>query len=237
MSTFLLVHGAWHGGWCYRRVAQALRSNGHAVFTPTYTGLGERAHLYDPSINLDTHVQDIANVIKWEDLDDFVLVGHSYGGMVITCVADLMPERIHKLVYLDAFVPENGQCLFDFQPDEIRAQREQEAAARNNGIMPVPAEAFHVNPADIDWVNSKTVLHPIHTMDQPVRLTGGLDRLHRKRVFIWAAGYPEGPFRPFYERLKTDPNWETYKIACGHEIMVDRPQELTQILEEIALKD
>lgn len=234
MSTFLLAHGAWHGGWCYRRVAQGLRSNGHTVFTPTYTGLGERAHLYDPSINLDTHVKDIVNVIRWEDLGDIVLLGHSYGGMVITGVADLMPERIRRLVYLDAFVPEDGQCLFDLQPDEIRAQKEQEAASQNNGLTPIPAESFHVNPEDVDWINSKTVLHPIHTMDQSVKLTGGLERLRNKRAFIWAARYPEGPFKPFYERLKTDPNWETFKIDCGHHIMVDKPQELAKILEEIA---
>jgi len=226
MSTFLLAHGAWHGGWYYQRVAQSLRSNGHIVFTPTYTGLGERSHLFDPSINLDTHVQDIINVIKWEDLDDFVLVGHSYGGMVVTGVADLVPEKIHTLVYLDAFVPENDQCLFDFQPDELRAQKLQEAAAQNGGLTPIPAESFHVNPGDVDWVNSKTVLQPIHTMDQPVRLTGGLERLRRKRVFILAAKYPEGPFKPFYEKLHKDPNWETYKIESGHHIMLDKPHEL-----------
>ena len=236
MSTFLLAHGAWHGGWYYRRVAQSLRSNGHTVFTPTYTGLGERSHLFDPSINLDTHVQDIINVIKWEDLDDFVLVGHSYGGMVVTGVADLIPEKIHTLVYLDAFVPENDQCLFDFQPDELRAQKLQEAAAQNGGLTPISAETFHVNPGDVDWVNSKTVHQPIHTMDQPVRLTGGLKRLRRKRVFILASGYSEGPFKPFYEKLHKDPNWETYKIESGHHIMLDKPHELVEILEGIVSK-
>jgi hypothetical protein len=148
-------------------------------------------------------------------------------------VADLVPEKIHTLVYLDAFVPENDQCVFDFQSDEIRTQRQQEAANQNGGLTPIPAESFHVNTEDVDWVNSKTVPQPIHTMDQPVRLIGGLERLGRKRVYIWASRYPEGPFKPFYERLQKDPNWETYKIDSGHHVMLDKSQELVEILEEI----
>ena len=116
MTNFVLVHGAWIGGFCWRPNAQALRKAGHEVYTPTMTGLGERIHLMNPSINLDTHITDIVNVIKYEELSDVVLVGHSYGGMVITGVADALPDRITSLVYLDAFVPENGQSLVSLVP-------------------------------------------------------------------------------------------------------------------------
>src|SRR5512136_3051948 len=122
MSTFVLVHGAWHGGWCYKRVAERLRAKGHVVYTPTNTGLGERSHLYHRDINLDTHITDILNVIKWEELDDFVLVGHSYGGMIITGVADRIPEKVRRLVYLDAFVPEDGKCQMDYMRPELVAR-------------------------------------------------------------------------------------------------------------------
>ena len=118
MANFVLVHGAWIGGWCWRPNAQALRRAGHEVFTPTLTGLGERSHLMNPSINLDTHITDVVNVIKYEELSDVILVGHSYGGMVVTGVADKLPEKIASLVYLDAFVPENGQSLAELAPPD-----------------------------------------------------------------------------------------------------------------------
>jgi pimeloyl-ACP methyl ester carboxylesterase len=111
--TFVLIHGAWHGGWCYSRVARLLRNKGHDVLTPTLTGLGERSHLASPAVNASTHVQDVLNVIAFEGLDDIVLAGHSYGGQIITAVADAIPDKIRSLVYLDAFVGENGKSLFD----------------------------------------------------------------------------------------------------------------------------
>lgn len=232
MADFLLVHGGWMGGWCYKRVAKLLRSQGHEVYTPTNTGVGERAHLYDPSINLDTHVEDIMNVIEWEDLDDFVLVGHSYGGMIITVVADRIPERIRTLVYVDAFVPENGKCQFDYLPQREEEMR-KDAEAHQNGISPIPPEVFMVNQDDVPLVKSKCVRHPIHTFDQPVKLCGGLSRLRNKRVFVSALNYG-GAFKQFYDVLKADPNWRTYAIAnCGHMIMLDQPAELAGVLLDV----
>jgi len=111
MATFVLVHGAWHGGWCWKRVAALLRQAGHEVFAPTLTGLGERAHLMSNAIDLHTHIRDILGVLQWEELADVVLCGHSYGGMVISGVADRVPEKLRSLVYLDAFVPDNGTCM------------------------------------------------------------------------------------------------------------------------------
>src|SRR4051812_7378387 len=136
MSVFVLVHGAWHGGWCYRRVADRLIAAGHRVFTPTLTGLGERAHLLTPAVNLRTHVQDIVNVIKWEDLKDVILLGHSYGGFVISEVVEHVPDAVAALVYLDAFVPENGQSLLDYSSPERRALLEE--GARASGGISVP---------------------------------------------------------------------------------------------------
>ena len=133
MTTFVLVHGAWHGGWCYKRVARLLRQAGHEVYTPTLTGLGERAHLINRAIDLDTHVQDILGVIRCEELSDVVLCGHSYGGMVITGVAEQIAAKIRSLVYLDAFVPENGKCLFDYLPVEQSGQMRDDAAQNGEG--------------------------------------------------------------------------------------------------------
>src|SRR6478736_3621992 len=116
MATFVLVHGAWRGSWCWKRVRNALQTRGHDVFTPTLTGIGERSHLLTPQVNLDTHIDDVVNLIKWEELSDVVLCGHSYGGCVISGVVDRIPERIRAVVYLDAFILENGQSLHDTLP-------------------------------------------------------------------------------------------------------------------------
>ena len=233
MITYILVHGAWHGGWCYKHIAKQLRAKGHEVYTPTNTGLGERSHLYHRNIDLNTHITDVINVIKWEELDDFVLVGHSYGGMIITGVADRFPEKIRRLVYLDAFVPEDGRCEMDYLPEELKSAMRSDAEQFNNGTRPIPAVDFHVNEKQVSWVNSMCVPHPIHTFDQILKLRGGIDKIPNKRVFIHGEKFIEGPFEQFYKRLASDENWITYKLPCGHEIMIDMPDELVRILLEI----
>src|SRR5215469_15411657 len=150
MTTFVLVTGAWHGSWCWKRVREALWRAGHSVFTPTFTGIGERSHLLSREVDLETHIADIANLIRWEELRDVVLVGHSYGGCVIRSVADRMGDRIAALVYLDAFVPESGQSLYDCLPPEQRqAQADASAAAGGESwrVPPIPAAVFNVNEA------------------------------------------------------------------------------------------
>src|SRR5262252_3582649 len=142
MATFLLVHGAWHGGWCWRRVSDLLEKQGHKVFAPTMTGLGERSHLLDARINLATHIADIVNVIKWEKLDHIVLVGHSYGGVIICGVAEQMPQSIGSIVFLDAFVPASGDSL-----KALTARRDAIEALVRQGersMKPIPASACHV---------------------------------------------------------------------------------------------
>jgi pimeloyl-ACP methyl ester carboxylesterase len=174
------------------------------------------------------------NVIKWEGLEDIVIVGHSYGGMIITVVADRIPEKIRSLVYLDAFVPEDRKCQFDYLPSERMEAMRRDAEAHQGGIAPMTAEAWLVGKNDVAWVNSLAVRHPLHTFDEPVRLSGGAVRLRNKRVFIWSEGYAKGPFKQFYDVLVDDPMWHTYKVqGCGHMVMIDKPADLTKILSEL----
>jgi pimeloyl-ACP methyl ester carboxylesterase len=232
MSTFVLVHGAWHGGWCYKRVAEILRKAGHVVYTPTLTGLGERSHLMSPAVNLDMHIQDIVNVIRWEELSDIVLCGHSYGGMVITGVADKIPEKIRSLVYLDAFVPANGQALADFLPPVLHTRIRDDANQNGDGYLmtPIPAEAFNVNKNDAQWVNSMCVKHPLVCFEQKIALTGAYAQV-QKLAYVLATDYPiQGPFTAIAERLKLDQNWNVVNFPCGHDVMLDMPKETADVL-------
>jgi pimeloyl-ACP methyl ester carboxylesterase len=235
MTTFVLVHGAWHGGWCWARTARILRAGGHEVLAPTLTGLGERVHLMSRGVTLDTHVEDIVRVFEAEELADVVLCGHSYGGMVITGVADRLPERIRSLVYLDAFIPEDGQALSDFQPPERIAAFQEQARAHGAGwlVPPVPADRFKVNPKDQAWVDRRCVPQPLACITQKLRLTGAYKKIG-KRSFIKAGAYVPSAFDPFFERVKRDPAWRSYSLPCGHDVMVDMPDELAKLLVEAA---
>jgi pimeloyl-ACP methyl ester carboxylesterase len=231
--TFVLVHGAWHGGWCWQRVAERLRRGGHAVFTPTLTGLGERSHLLRTGIDLTTHVTDVVNVIKWEELSDVVLCGHSYGGMVISGVADQMAAAIRSIVFLDAFVPKNGEATQDLTSAAV-VEIARAAMARGEITMPPrPAEAFGVNAADRAWVDRLCVGQPIGTFTQKLALTGARDRIPRKS-YIRAASYPNPGFDRALAAARSDPSWRTYEVSCGHDVMIDAPDRLTEILLEAA---
>jgi pimeloyl-ACP methyl ester carboxylesterase len=234
MATFVLVHGAWHGSWCWKRVRKALQSRGHDVFTPTMTGVGERSHLLSPRVNLDTHIEDVVNLIRWEELSDIVLCGHSYGGCVITGVADRLPDRIAALVYLDAFVPEDGQGLFDILPSSWKSS--QLEAARHDGegwkVPPIPAELFNVNSSDLEWVDRQCTMQPIATFQQAIKLSGRFDALEHV-TYIQATGWDNSPFTLFHDRAKAR-GWNTLTIPCGHDVMLDRPEELTGVLLGIA---
>src|SRR4030081_2110856 len=160
-KTFVLVHGAWHGGWGWRRVADRLEKQGHKVFTPTLTGLGERSHLMSPTIDLDTHINDVVNVVKWEDLKGVCLVAHSYGGWPVSGALEKILDRVASIVFLDAFVPEDGQKGFDFASDFSR-KGTIEAQQKGEVSRPAPpASAFHVNEQDRVWVDSKTTPQPL----------------------------------------------------------------------------
>jgi pimeloyl-ACP methyl ester carboxylesterase len=178
--TFVLVHGAWHGGWCWQRVADRLRGGGHAVFTPTLTGLGERSHLLREGVDLKTHITDVVNVMKWEGLSDVVLCGHSYGGFVISGVAEQMAPAIRSIVFLDAFVPRNGESVLDLTGPAVQEGIRNALQRGDIAIPPRAAEAFGVNEADRAWVDRLCVGQPIATFTDKIALSGARERIARK---------------------------------------------------------
>ena len=228
-TTFVLVAGAWHGGWCWRRVSDRLERKSHKVFSPTFTGVGERSHLLDAKINLAIHVADIVNVIKWEDLNDIVLIGHSYAGVVISVVAEQMQGRIASIVFLDAFFPENGESLADTAPPPAR---DAILGAKQRGATTIPprsAAASNVNEKDRAWVDAMCTPHPIDTLIDKVTLTGARERI-AKRSYIRARGYPQPAFDKAYDKLEASAGWRVYEMPCGHDAMVDMPDRLVEIL-------
>jgi pimeloyl-ACP methyl ester carboxylesterase len=197
------------------------------------TGLGERSHLMSGLINLDTHVADVANVIAWENLENLVLVGHSYGGWVISGVVERALPKISSIVYLDAFMPENGQRGLDLNTGRSRSDMEA-ALARHEVSRPAPpAASFNVNANDLAWVESKLTPQPVGVGLQPITLTGARDKVARK-TYIRATGSPNPRFDGYFTKLKSDPGWRTYAVACGHDVMVDMPERLVEILLEVA---
>lgn len=224
MATFVLVHGAWHGSWCWKRVRKSLQQQGHEVFTPTLTGVGERCHLLSERVDLQTHTLDVLNLIRWEELDDLVLCGHSYGGMVVSGVADSIPERIRSLVYLDAFVPQHGESLEHFAPTS------QDRLIDGWKCLPITAEIFGVNPADRAWVDRQCTVQSVACFQQPVHLTGGSTRI-KQVAYVYASGWAgyQSPFYPFYARARSR-GWKTREIECGHDAMIDRPDAVTELL-------
>ena len=224
MATFVLVHGAWHGGWCWNRVRSLLQSQGHEVFTPTLTGVGERSHLLSPQVDLRMQTLDVINLIRWEELDDIVLCGHSYGGFVVAGVADELAERVRSLVFLDAFVPENGQSLADYAP--IMPEQLDDGWK----VKPICAEAFGVNPADRAWVDSQCTPQSVACFEQPIQLLGRMAEIKRvDYIFANAWGGGHSPFMRFHERAKAR-GWRTHEVASGHDVMVDEPVALAELL-------
>jgi pimeloyl-ACP methyl ester carboxylesterase len=234
MATFVLVHGAWHGSWCWARVRDALVTAGHRVFTPTLSGVGERSHLLSRDIDLQVHVDDVASLIRWEALDSVILCGHSYGGCVISGVAETVPDRIAALVYLDAFLLEDGESLHDLLPEEQRGLQLSLANEYGEGwrVPPIPAEIFNVNARDRDWVDRQCTPQPLATFQQPLRQTGGASLISRNH-FIYASGWEGTPFTGSYDRAKAR-GWTTSEIACGHDVMLDDPEALTAELLAVA---
>ncbi|HVV94123.1 MAG TPA: alpha/beta hydrolase [Hyphomicrobiales bacterium] len=235
MATYVIVHGAWGGSAGWTPTAERLRAAGHAVYTPTLTGLGQRKHLFSGAINLSTHVQDVAGVIESENLRDFVLVGHSYGGMVITGVADRFADRIRQLVYLDAFLPDDGTSAFDFIGREGTLHNIAGAGAHGGGVGVPPPDlsVFNVPSAQRALMQSTLSPQPIGTLIEKLKLTGAADRIP-KRLYVWCSGYSPSIFTKAYERVKNDPKWQTEVMACGHVMMVDMPDRTFEILAGVA---
>jgi pimeloyl-ACP methyl ester carboxylesterase len=232
-TIFVLVHGAWSGGWCYARAAALLRSRGHTVFTPTLTGQGERAHLLSGAVNLSTHIADVLGVFHYEGLSDVVLAGHSYGGMVITGAADRIPEKIKALAYLDAFVPEDGQSLFDINIP-ANTQRFIQGAGTLGGLaVPAPSAAyFGVNATDAPTVDALATPFPLGCFTEKLKLSGAY-RSVKKHLYVHGTVLPrESPFRPFYGRA-VEAGWSAQALACGHHVMLDQPERTAELLETL----
>jgi pimeloyl-ACP methyl ester carboxylesterase len=243
-GTFVLVHPAWFGGWCWKKITPLLRADGYDLYTPTLTGLGERAHLARPEIGLGTHIEDVVNLLKYEDLSDVVLVGNSSGGMVITGVADLLPEAISHIVYLDAFVPQDGQALLDIVPSDRRPP--MEALVQNEGqgwllprFAPPPWEKFApeawriTDEADLRWVLPRLRPTPFGHFKEPVhRKNTAAEKL--PRTYIRCVQWPNAVFDRYAQEAQKMAGWHYRQLTTSHLPFITHPRELAEVLIEVA---
>jgi pimeloyl-ACP methyl ester carboxylesterase len=227
MGTYVLVHGAWGGAHGWRKVRPLLQQAGHQVFTPSLTGQGERAHLASPEVDLSTHIQDVYNAIWYEDLSDIVLVGHSYGGMVVTGVADRLPERIQHLVFLDAFQPADGQSCYDLGGGGPRPG--------NDWRVPPLARTVDANDPDVQWAEARRVMHPRATLEEKVHLSMPLEDRPFSLTYVVASARPDPA--PYFdraaERLRGNPRWTVRQITGGHGMITTNPTGLVDLLLEL----
>jgi pimeloyl-ACP methyl ester carboxylesterase len=237
MATYVLVHGGGHGGWCYQRVARILRDAGHDVYTPTLTGCGERSHLLSPATDLDTHITDVVQVLMFEDLHDVILAGHSYGGMVITGVADRALDRIGWLVFLDAAVPQNGDSLAAVAKEAMDLAY-AELRLVNGAEVVLGPDTAHVpylgvtRPEDVAFMMPKLTPHPWKCFSQPLRLTNeeGVKKLPRAMVNCTPTLRMRPPER-LAEALAGD---RVFEIDTGHDLMITEPQQTADALLALA---
>lgn len=229
-DSFVLVHGAWHGGWCWRRVARLLREDGHEVFTPTLTGLGERAHLLGADIGPDTLVQDLMGVLESEELTDVVLVGHSFGALVALAVAERAPERVRRVVLLDGLVVEAGETGFDGLPPASAAARRAAAEATGDIAFPPPGGAAFglAEPEDIAWVERRLTPHPVRTYAEPFLLRAPLGG--GRPVTYIACTDPAYPAVHSAHAIARREGWEFRELAAGHDAMVGAPRATVELL-------
>ena len=238
MATYVLVHGGGHGGWCWRRLAPLLRAEGHDVYTPTLTGLGERVHLLSPDVDLDTHITDVVGLLKYEDLTDVILVGHSYGGMVITGVADRALSRVGQLVYLDGSRPRDGESLADVAEDAMA--KIWSAGRVVNGVELVlfpdtnPLGSFGVTETeDIAWMRSKLTPHPWNTFAQPIRLANraAVARIPRTNINCT----PTLQARDEEARSRALDGDRVWEVDTGHDLLITEPDAVAAMLLKLAL--
>ena len=234
-KSFVLVHGAYHGGWCWKRVADVLRSRGHSVTTPTQTGVGERSHLLSESVTLSVFIDDIVNHLIWEDLTGVVLVGHSLGGIIITGVADAVPERLAKLIYLDAVILENGEALFDVFPKEVVEARLEAANETSGGftIPASPAASYGIfDPADVAFVEGRLTPHPVATCRNPLMINNPAGN-GLPTNYIKCIDPVYEPVKVFHQRAR-EAGWPISDLAAGHDAMVTEPVATADLLEKLS---
>jgi pimeloyl-ACP methyl ester carboxylesterase len=242
-NTFVLVHPAWHGAWFWRRLAPLLRDKGHAVFTPTLTGLGERSHLARPDVGLDVHVTDVVNVLRHEELRDIVIVGDSSSGAVVTGVADRVPGQIAHVIYLDAFVPDDGQSVFDLVSPERRQMFEAMVTNEGDGwqvprFAPQPWETIVrdmwgvVNPDDVRWFVDRLKPTPVGHFRDPVRRTNPVGGT-LSRAFIRCTHFRNPRFDWHAEMAKQSPNWRYRELDAPHHAAFTAPEKVAEVLLEL----
>lgn len=233
MADFVLVHGAWHGAWCWKRVLPGLWSAGHRAFAVTLSGVGERAHIAPQAVTLATHVDDVAGVIEAEEMSGAVLVGHSYGGMVITGVAERLKERLSHLVYLDAVIPRPGESWSSGHAEETRASR-RAAIAANGGVLPPPDPAiFGLSGADAAWVARRQTPQPGAVYDAPLHFDPA--RIAAlPRTFVSCTAPALATIDASRQRARTESGWTFVELATGHDPMISLPEPLLRVLLELA---
>lgn len=237
MATYVLVHGGGHGGWCYQRVARRLRAGGHEVYTPTLTGLGERSHLLDASVDLNRHIEDIVAVLHYEDLSGVILVGHSYGGMVITGAADRAADRVGKLVYLDAATPRNGQSLFDVAGPVIEAVRPLGETRDGLELVLLPGPDAGLlygvsDPGDLAWMAERLTPHPWQCFTQPLELTHEAALWAIPQYHIVCSSTLATRDRQQMAAARSD--GRLWDIDTGHDLMVTEPEWTADALAQVA---
>jgi pimeloyl-ACP methyl ester carboxylesterase len=234
MATFVVCHGAWSAGWAWVKMHPLMSARGHRLVTPTLTGLGERSHLAHPYIDLDTHIADILGVLKYENLRDINLIGHSYSGMVATGVADQARARIAQLIYIDAFVPRDGESAFDVLPEAVRAQRQAGASSNSDGRGIPPGPMPPDTPPDIRaWCEPLRVPQPVKTFEQKLLFQNGPLTLPRQYIYCQRKS-PDDRFRVFYDRAKSE-GWGTHEIDSSHNPHLTCPDVLADLLNRIAV--
>jgi pimeloyl-ACP methyl ester carboxylesterase len=231
-KTVLVCHGAWSGGWSWKKMIPLMREAGYRLIVPTYTGLGERAHLANPSIDLETHIQDILSVIKYEGLHNVVLLGHSYGGMVATGVADRVPDRINQTIYLDAFVPNDGQCLLDFLSVAERQRMDGLVKSGDGWRVPPNPSAPDTPPEDLDWLTERRMPMPLKCFQMGVRLQNGETKPPRSYIYAKRIT-PADTFGQFAARVKGASGWRYFEIDASHAPNITAPAALMKVLQEI----
>ena len=228
MATIVLAHGAWNGAWAWKKMRPLLTAAGHAFHTPTYTGLGERQHLATPEVGLDTHIADLVGVIEAEELTDVTLLAHSYGGMVATGVADRVPDRIARIIYVDAIVPRNGEAVNDIMPTLRLPDGTDDWL-----VQPAPLSPDN-SPKDQEWILRHRCPHPARCFAQKIQLSA---EPSCPRHYIYALEYgPVDRFGPFRDRARDEPGWTLHRIDATHSPNITAPNALFGIIQDILSK-
>ena len=236
-QNVVLVHGSCHGGWCWKKILPYSNSEKFDIYSPTLTGLGDRSHLVNESTSLYTHVEDILQVFKYEDLSEVILVGHSYAGMVISGVAEMIPDKIKLLIYLDAYIPQDGKTAFDLVPGLLDLYKGRTMQDENKPWLVrsyTPNEFGITDPKDILWVEPKLVPMPWHTHDQPLAVRNK-EAIKIPKVFITTDDFGDAMFQRQNEEERN--KWDYYELKRGHDVMITAPEELSRMMLNIISKE